>query len=110
MARDHDRHNQLPQIDLHRQNWASAERALRRALHAARVRGESHLVVITGLGLGNAAQQPVLRGHVETWLHGAEARRLGVLGFRRVNRGGALELSLVAPRDRERVERQLEED
>lgn len=110
MAREHDSHKRLPQIDLHRLIWANAERALRRALHAARVRGEAHLIVITGLGLGNAAQQPVLRGHVEAWLRSEEARRLGVLGFRRVSRGGALELALLAPRDRQRVERQIEED
>jgi DNA-nicking Smr family endonuclease len=110
VAHADDRPNQLPQIDLHRLNWANGERTLRRALHAARVKGEAHLIVITGLGLGNATQQPVLRGHVEAWLRGEEARRLGVLGFRRVSRGGALELSLLAPRDRERVERHLEEE
>lgn len=110
MVREDDRHKRLPQIDLHRQTWAQAERGLRRALHAARVRGEAHLLVITGLGMGNAAQQPLLRTHVEAWLRGDEARRLGVLGFRRVNRGGALELALLTPRDRERVERLLEEE
>src|SRR5687767_9236546 len=88
--------------------WAAAERALRRELHAARVRGEAGLVAITGLGLGNPKQEPVLRQHAERWLAGPEARRLGVVGHRRIHRGGALEIALVTPLDRDRVEREWE--
>src|SRR5689334_15949521 len=90
--------------------WSLAERALRRELHAARVRGEAGLIAITGLGFGNAAQVPVLRNHVEAWLAAAEAKKLGVQGFRRVHRGGALEIRLATPRDRSRVEREWQED
>jgi len=89
--------------------WSQAGRVLRRELHAARVRGEPGLVAITGLGFGNAAQVPVLRTHVESWLAGPEARQLGVLGFQRVHRGGALEIKLIAPVDRSRVDREWDE-
>ena len=85
-----------------------AQRALVRGLHAARVRGEAGLLAITGLGLGNAGQEPILRQHAERWLAGQEARRLGVVGYRRVHRGGALEIELLAPLDRGRVEREWE--
>lgn len=110
MSREQDGHKPLPKVDLHRLTWSDAGRALRRALHAARVRGEAGLVAITGLGIGNAAQEPILRSHVEHWLASREARHLGVLGFRRVHRGGALEISLVTPRDRTRVEREWEQE
>ena len=110
MAHEPDDRKPLPQIDLHRLTWSKAGRILRRALHAARVRGEAGLVAITGLGLGNATQEPVLRSHVEHWLKTPEAKHLGVLGFHRVHRGGALEIALVTPRDRGRVEREWEEE
>ncbi|MEO6709172.1 MAG: Smr/MutS family protein [Planctomycetota bacterium] len=96
-------------MDLHRLSGSDAARVLRRELHAARVRGEAGLVAITGLGFGNALQEPVLRSHVERWLASQEARQLGVLGFERVHRGGALEIRLVAPKDRARVDREWEE-
>jgi DNA-nicking Smr family endonuclease len=110
MTRDSDGRKPLPEIDLHRLTWSEAGRTLRRALHAARVRGEAGVVAITGLGVGNATQEPVLRTHVEHWLQTPEAKHLGVLGFRRVHRGGALEITLVTPRDRDRVEREWEEE
>ncbi len=110
MGHERNDHKPLPQIDLHRLVWADASRRLKHALHAARVRGEAGLVVITGLGMGNASQAPILRTHVERWLGTAEARSLGVRGFRRVHRDGALEVELVVPRDRERVEREWEEE
>ena len=68
------------------------------------------MVAITGLGLGNATQEPILRSHVERWLATDEAKSLGVRGFRRVHRDGALEIALLAPRDRDRVEREWEEE
>lgn len=110
MKRDDDSRKPLPEVDLHRLSWSEAGRVLRRELHAARVRGEAGLVAITGLGFGNATQEPVLRTQVEHWLASDEARHLGVLGFRRVHRGGALEIKLVAPHDRARVEREWDED
>jgi DNA-nicking Smr family endonuclease len=110
MERGGGSHKPLPEVDLHRLSWSAAGRVLRRELHAARVRGEAGLIAITGLGFGNAAQKPVLRSHVEHWLASDEARHLGVLGFRRVHREGALEIRLVAPRDRARVEREWDED
>lgn len=102
--------NSMPSIDLHRMTRSEAGRALRRALHGARVRGASGLLAITGLGFGNPGQVPVLRSHIEGWLAGSEARALGVLGFSRVNRGGALAIRLVAPRDRRRIEREEQEE
>jgi len=75
----------------------SPERALRRVsqeLHACRVAGTLDLLVITGRGWGNRAQEPILRGRVEAWLQGAEGRAQGVRGVRRVARGGALEVRL----------------
>jgi DNA-nicking Smr family endonuclease len=73
---------------------ADATRALARELHAARVRGAASVIAITGRGYGNRLQEPVLRTKVEAWLAGEEARRLGVRGFRRVHRDGALEIEL----------------
>ena len=110
MKRENENRKPLPELDLHRHSWANAGRVLRRELHAARVRGEAGLVAITGLGFGNPGQEPVLRTHVEHWLRGEEARHLGVQGFRRVHRGGALEIKLVVPRDRARVEREWNDD
>ena len=86
--------NSLPEIDLHRLTTAQAERRLTQELHACRIRGVSRVVVITGRGYGNPSQSPILRTHVEAWLSGTEARRLGVRSFRRVHREGALEVEL----------------
>jgi DNA-nicking Smr family endonuclease len=102
--------NSFPSIDLHRLTTAEAGRALRRALHAARVRGEAGLVAITGRGFGNREQVPVLRTYVERWLATDEARALGVLRFTRVHRDGAIEIALRAPRDRRRVEEEDDEE
>ena len=98
MYSDDDEPNPLPSIDLHRMPAAEATRALARELHAARVRGLAKVVAITGRGFGNRLQEPVLRTKVEIWLASAEAKRLGVRGFRRVHRDGALEIDLGAPR------------
>jgi DNA-nicking Smr family endonuclease len=85
------------QVDLHGCSRPEAERLLARELHACRVRGARRLTVITGRGYGNRAQEPVLRDHVEGWLRGPTARGLGVTGFERVHRGGALEVHLTWP-------------
>ena len=84
------------QVDLHRRSREEAQRILTRELHACRVRGLDRLLVITGRGYGNRRQEPVLRGHIEAWLRGPEARALGVEGFQRAHRGGALEVRLTA--------------
>jgi DNA-nicking Smr family endonuclease len=86
--------NSLPTIDLHRLSGAQAERRLAQEFHACRVRGVARVVIVTGRGYGNAAQQPILRTHIEGWLAGAQAKSLGVLSFRRVHREGALEVVL----------------
>lgn len=84
----------VPEVDLHGLAPAAALRRLGRELHAARTRRCGALLVITGQGLGNALQKPILRTQVETWLAGPEGRRLGVRGFERVHRGGALRVRL----------------
>jgi DNA-nicking Smr family endonuclease len=95
---DHDDgQNPLPTIDLHRMPAVEATRALARELHAARVRGAVKVVAITGRGFGNRLQEPILRTKVEAWLASDAAKLLGVRGFRRVHRDGALEIAL-APR------------
>ena len=73
---------------------AAAERRAAQELHAARIRGEPGLVLITGRGWGNKAQKPVLRQHMETWLLGPEGRRHGVRRLRITAKGGALEVEL----------------
>jgi DNA-nicking Smr family endonuclease len=81
-------------VDLH---GLPPERALRRLaqeLHAARMRRVAELLVITGRGLGNRTQQPVLRRRVEEWLRGPEGTRAGVRSFALESRGGALRVRL----------------
>ena len=79
-------------IDLHGHTPSSALRHLGQELHAARVRGESEALVITGRGVGNRAGKPVLRGHVERWLLGEGGKRHGVAGFQRSRDGGSLQV------------------
>ena len=84
-------------VDLHGLAPDRALRRLEQALHAARVRGETRLHVITGRGWGNLAQKPVLRPRVEAWLrqHGG---RFGVARVAVVMKGGALDVDLASPR------------
>jgi hypothetical protein len=91
--------NQEPvrSLDLHGLPPAQALRRLEQELHAARVRGASELLVVTGRGWGNAEQKPVLRKQVEAWLRGEAGRRLGVIDVRVVSKGGALDLRLRPP-------------
>ena len=83
-----------PEVDLHGLAPTAALRKLAREIHTCRMQRHALLVVITGSGHGNALQQPILRTKVEEWLVGSEGRRLGVLSFARVNRGGALRVAL----------------
>ncbi len=78
------------QTDLHGLTPEAALRRLARALHTARVRGARELLVITGRGMGNAAQKPILRRKVEVWLRSGEGRRAGAGSFEVRNKGGAL--------------------
>lgn len=90
-------------VDLHGLRPDDALRRLERELHAARVRGAQWLEVITGAGHGNRRGEPVLRTRVEAWLGSEAARARGVRGFRRVARGGALEVRLRSPTDGRRA-------
>jgi DNA-nicking Smr family endonuclease len=82
------------EIDLHGLPPEKALRKLERALHAARVRGQKSILVITGRGLGNTTQTPVLRPKVEAFLRTPAGKRLGVVSFELASRGGALFVSL----------------
>lgn len=82
------------EVDLHGLKVEQALRRVAQALHAARVRGRSRLLVVTGAGWGNADGKPVLRPRIEAWLRGPEGRSLGVKDVRRVHRDGALEVLL----------------
>lgn len=76
-------------LDLHGLRPDQALRRVEQELHAARVQGLPSLTIVTGRGLGNRLQQPVLRGRVEAFL-AREGPRLGVLGVQATSRGGAL--------------------
>lgn len=78
------------ELDLHGLMPSTALKRVAQALHTARVRGSKDLLVITGRGLGNHAQEPVLRKMVEKWLKSPEGRRAGAGTFERRNQGGAL--------------------
>ena len=83
-------------IDLHGLRPEQAERRLGQALHEARVRGRAELLVITGRGMGNRTQEPILRRRLETWLRGSEGRRFGVARVELASRGGALRIRFSA--------------
>lgn len=89
-----DPSDEIDTVDLH---GLTVERALRRVaqeLHAARVRGRTRLLLVTGAGWGNPDQKPVLRPRVEAWLRGPEGRAAGVKDVRRAHKDGALEVLL----------------
>jgi DNA-nicking Smr family endonuclease len=77
-------------IDLHGLRPEAAMSRLRQGLHAARSSGAAQALVITGRGMGNRTQTPVLRTKVEAWLGSPAARPFGVSRFQRVSGGGAL--------------------
>lgn len=83
-----------PSIDLHGLRPEAAERRLGQELHAARVRGTREILVITGRGFGNRAQEPILRRRLEAWLRGQHGKRLGVAAVTVESRGGALRVRL----------------
>ncbi|MBL8859926.1 MAG: Smr/MutS family protein [Planctomycetes bacterium] len=78
------------EIDLHGLTPEAALRTLARELHAARVRRVRRVLVITGRGMGNPAQKPILRAKVEGYLQSGDGARLGVVSFELAARGGAL--------------------
>ena len=84
----------IQEIDLHGLRPEEALRRLAQALHTARLQGSRRIRVITGRGLGNPLQEPVLRQKVEAWLMGAQGVRAGARGFTVVSRGGALDVDL----------------
>lgn len=92
--RNHEDRPAEAEIDLHGLPPDKALRKLERALHAARVRRQASILVITGRGLGNATQTPVLRAKVEAFLRTQAGARLGVVSFEVASRGGALFVSL----------------
>jgi DNA-nicking Smr family endonuclease len=83
-----------PEIDLHGLRPEDALRRLSSALVAARLRRATELVVVTGKGLGNLRQEPILRTKVEAWLAGPDGARHGVVGVAREAHGGALRARL----------------
>ena len=84
----------MQKIDLHGHSPESALRYLGQELHAARVRGASEVLVVTGQGIGNRRGEPILRGHVEAWLRGPEGARYGVKSSERSRDGGSLRVRL----------------
>ncbi len=89
------------EVDLHGLRPEAALQRLAQALHTSRVRRHRELLVITGRGLGNAAQTPILRKKVEDWLRGPEGRRSGARSIQRTARGGALLVGLEHPGNRQ---------
>ncbi|MFT7485474.1 MAG: hypothetical protein ACI9F9_001324 [Candidatus Paceibacteria bacterium] len=85
------------EVDLHGCRPEAALKRLERALHTSRVRRCPELLVITGRGLGNDSQKPILREKVEAWLRGPEGRRAGARSLQRTNKGGALLVRLASP-------------
>ena len=85
------------EVDLHGLDSQRAFRRLEQELHAAKVRGETRLLVITGRGWGNREQKPILRQKTEAWLKGPRGQALGVKSFQVTQKGGALLLMLKAP-------------
>lgn len=83
-------------IDLHGCTVEEALQRLRHGLHAVRVRRGRQAIVITGRGLKSPDGRPILRPRVVDWLKTAQARTLGVTGFKLVNKGGAIQVSLKA--------------
>ncbi len=80
-------------IDLHGLGADAAVRAVEREVHSAHVQGLTELRIVTGRGLGNRLQVPVLRPAVEGWLRTMGPHR-GVLDFHREPHGGALRVRL----------------
>jgi hypothetical protein len=89
-----DPRDESEELDLHGLSVVEALRRVAQALHAARVRGRTQILIITGAGWGNADQRPVLRPKVEAWLRGPEGRAMGVKEVRRARGEGALVVNL----------------
>jgi DNA-nicking Smr family endonuclease len=74
-----DDSDDLYELDLHGKSPEDALRMLSRELHSARVLGRGWVRVVTGRGLGNARQEPILRERVAAWLRGPEGARYGAV-------------------------------
>lgn len=83
-------------VDLHGLRRDDALRRVRETLTRARALGMPRVEIVTGRGMGNRTQAPVLRGAVEAWLKSPEAAPFGVVQVTRTHRGGALEVRLRA--------------
>jgi len=94
LARREDPFEDTETVDLHGLTVEQALRRVAQALHTARVRGWTRLLVVTGAGWSNPDLKPVLRPRVEAWLRGPEGRALGVKDVQRVHRDGALDVLL----------------
>lgn len=103
MARSRRKRRDVPpdhELDLHGLRGEQAVRRLAQELHAWRLQGVRRALVITGRGMKSEAG-PVLAPLVRFWLASSEARSLGVKSWKDTHRGGALELSLRWPGDRD---------
>jgi DNA-nicking Smr family endonuclease len=92
--------DELIEVDLHGLTPAAALRRLEHTLHTARIQGLTWLRAITGRGLGNWTQQPILRQHVEDWLRSPKGARYGVADVQveRSSGGGSIRVQLRRPR------------
>lgn len=81
-------------IDLHGLRPDAALARLVQGLHTARAQGSKQARVITGRGMSNRTQTPVLREKVEAWLRGPAGKRSGVRSFQRADKGGSLLVQL----------------
>lgn len=88
-------------LDLHGHTQESAERALIRFLHRAQSRGESTVIVVTGVGRGG---EGVLKRRLPDWLAGRELRGV-ISGFAPAHRthggGGAFYVFVKRARETE---------
>lgn len=81
-------------VDLHGLRREDALVRVQQTLTRARALGLIDVQIITGRGLGNRAQEPVLRKAVEAWLKSPAAKPFQVVQVQRIQSGGALSVRL----------------